>query len=47
MPKVSRIMLTTLSEYLDLILKLDFPQTNLLKANKFLEYLKKRRFGIL
>ena len=34
-------MLTTLSEYLDLILKLDFPQTNLLKANKFLEYLKK------
>lgn len=41
MPKVSRIMLTTLSEYLDLILKLDFPQTNLLKANKFLEYLKK------
>ena len=41
MPKVSRIMLTTLSEYLDLILKLDFPQTNLLKPNKFLEYLKK------
>jgi len=41
MPKVSRTMLTTLSEYLDLILKLDFPQTNLLKANKFLEYLKK------
>ena len=35
-------MLTTLSEYLDLILKLDFPQTNLLEANKFLEYLMKR-----
>jgi hypothetical protein len=35
-------MLTTLSEYLDLILKLDFPQINILKANKILEYLKKR-----
>ena len=40
MPKVIRTMLTTLSEYLDLILKLDFPQTNILKDNKILEYLK-------
>ena len=40
MPKVSKTMLTTLSDYLDLILKLDFTQTNILKANKFLEYLK-------
>ena len=39
-------MLTTLPEYLDLILKLDFPQTNLFKTDKFLEYLKKRDISI-
>lgn len=39
-------MLNTLPEYLDLILKLDHPQTNVIKADKFLEYLKRRDLSI-
>jgi hypothetical protein len=39
-------MLNTLPEYLDIILKLDYPQTNVLTANKFLEYLKRRDLSI-
>jgi hypothetical protein len=39
-------MLTTLPEYLDLILKLDRPQTNLFKADKFLDFLKRKDISI-
>jgi hypothetical protein len=39
-------MLASLPEYLNLILKLDHPQTNLFKADKFLAFLKRRDISI-